>query len=57
MGIKYTGCNVKSSAICMDKETTKNVLKENGLNIIKSGWINKGEDFNKKKKRLNNTLK
>ena len=45
MGIKYSGCNVKSSAICMDKETTKNVLKEKGLNIIKSVCVNKGEDF------------
>lgn len=44
MGIKYTGCNVKSSAICMDKETTKNVLKENGLPIIKSHCINKGQN-------------
>lgn len=56
MGIKYTGCNVKSSAICMDKETTKNVLKENGLNIIKSVRINKGEDFYEKTKGLNYPL-
>lgn len=56
MGIKYTGCNVKSSAICMDKETTKNVLKENGLNIIKSVCINKGEDFYEKTKVLNYPL-
>ena len=56
MGIKYTGCNVKSSAICMDKETTKNVLKENGLNIIKSVCINKGEDFYEKTKGLNYPL-
>ena len=56
MGIKYTGCNVKSSANCMDKETTKNVLKENGLNIIKSVCINKGEDFYEKTKGLNYPL-
>ena len=56
MGIKYTGCNVKSSAICMDKETTKNVLKENDLNIIKSVCINKGEDFYEKTKGLNYPL-
>lgn len=56
MGIKYTGCNVKSSAICMDKETTKNILKENGLNIIKSVCINKGEDFYEKTKGLNYPL-
>lgn len=53
MGIKYTGCNVKSSAICMDKETTKNVLKEHGLNIIKSVCVNLGEDFIEAVKGLN----
>lgn len=36
MGIKYTGCGVKSSAITMDKEMTKNILKANGLEVIKS---------------------
>jgi len=39
LGIKYTGCKVKSSAICMDKEMTKNLLKNSGLNIIKSVCI------------------
>ncbi len=39
LGIKYTGCKVKSSAICMDKEMTKNLLKNAGLNIIKSVCI------------------
>lgn len=53
MGIKYTGCNLKSSAICMDKDTTKNVLKENGLNIIKSVCVNKNDDFNKAVSNLN----
>ncbi len=56
MGIKYTGCNVKSSAICMDKDTTKNVLGEHGLNIIKSVSINKGEDYKKKIDNLNYPL-
>lgn len=56
MGIKYTGCNVKSSAICMDKETTKNILKENGLNVIKSVCVNKGEDYYQKTKELNYPL-
>lgn len=45
MGIKYTGCNVKSSAICIDKETTKSVLAAHGLNIIKSVCVNKGDNF------------
>lgn len=39
LGIKYTGCKVKSSAICMDKEMTKNILDKAGLNIIKSVCI------------------
>jgi len=43
LGIKYTGCGVKSSAICMDKEMTKNILKAAGLNIIKSSCIYAGE--------------
>ncbi len=56
MGIKYTGCNVKSSAVCMDKESTKNVLKAHNLNVIKSVCINKGEDFILKTKELNYPL-
>ena len=53
MGIKYSGCNVKSSAICMDKDTTKNVLAENGLSIIKSVCVNKGDNYKEKVKKLN----
>ncbi len=45
LGIKYTGCDVKSSAICMDKEMTKNVLKAAGLNIIKSACIKYDENL------------
>ncbi len=44
LGIKYTGCSVKSSANCMDKETTKTILKEAGIKVIKSVCINKGDD-------------
>lgn len=36
MGLKYTGCKVKSSAICMDKETTKNILASNAIPLISS---------------------
>lgn len=36
MGIPYTGCDVKSSAVCMDKETTKNVLGAVGVPLISS---------------------
>ena len=52
-GIKYTGCNVKSSAVCMDKETAKNILKKYGLNVINSVCTIKGENFIKKAKSLN----
>jgi len=45
LGIKYTGCKVKSSAICMDKEMTKNLLKNAGLNIIKSVCIRYDENL------------
>jgi len=45
LGIKYTGCDVKSSAICMDKEMTKNVLKAAGLNIIKSVCVKYDENL------------
>lgn len=55
LGIKYTGCKVKSSAICMDKEMTKNLLEANGLNIIKSTCIKYEDniDVNKAVKGLN----
>lgn len=36
LGIKYTGCKVKSSAICMDKETTKNILASCTIPLISS---------------------
>ena len=45
LGIKYTGCKVKSSAICMDKEMTKNILQNAGLNIIKSACIRYSENL------------
>lgn len=55
LGIRYTGCKVKSSAICMDKEMTKNVLSSAGLNIIKSSCIkySDGLDINKAVEGLN----
>lgn len=45
LGIKYTGCGVKSSAICMDKEMTKNVLASAGLNVIKSFCVKYSDDL------------
>ena len=49
LGIKYTGCKVKSSAICMDKEMTKNILDKAGLNIIKSACIRYSENLDVEK--------
>lgn len=34
--IPYIGCNVRSSAICMDKDMTKRLLKLDGINV--AGW-------------------
>jgi D-alanine-D-alanine ligase len=49
MGIPYSGCGPLSSAACMDKDMTKNLLK--AANIRTASWINlrKGEkiDYNK----------
>jgi len=39
MKIPYTGCGVKSSAICMDKNFTKEILKNHGIPVIKSVCI------------------
>ncbi len=48
MGIPYTGCGVLSSSVCMNKEYTKNILKEAGIPLIKSVLIRKGEDYKEK---------
>lgn len=49
LGIKYTGCGVKSSAICMDKEMTKKLVSAAGLNVIKSNCIKYKEGLDIKK--------
>ena len=46
--IPYTGCGVMSSAICMNKEYTKKVLKTANLPLIKSVYLLKGENPVKK---------
>ncbi|WP_456396106.1 D-alanine--D-alanine ligase family protein [Desulfurobacterium sp.] len=33
LGIPYTGCGVESSAICMDKDATKRILKSFGIPV------------------------
>lgn len=42
--IPYSGCGVMSSAICMNKEYTKKILSKTDIPLIKSVFIQKGED-------------
>lgn len=52
MQIPYTGCGVMASAVCMNKEYTKNILKSAGIPLIKSVLIRKGESYKEKIKEL-----
>ena len=52
MKIPYTGCGVMSSAIAMNKEFTKRVLRDAGLPLIKSVCISKGDNLFEKTKSL-----
>ncbi len=52
MGIPYTGCGVMASSVCMNKEFTKNVLKEAGIPLIKSVLVRKDESYKEKIKGL-----
>lgn len=52
MGIPYTGCGVMASSVCMNKEYTKNILKEAGIPLIKSVLVRKDEDYKDKIKEL-----
>lgn len=45
LGIKYTGCGVMSSAICMNKHYTKEMLKLADVPLIKSVFVRKGENL------------
>ncbi len=44
MKIPYTGCGVMSSALCMNKEFTKRMLKNFDIPLIKSVFIKKDDD-------------
>ena len=48
MKIPYTGCGVMSSAICMNKEYTKRILRNTNVNLIKSAYVLPNEDPVKK---------
>lgn len=50
--IPYSGCGVMSSAICMHKEYTKRILSTTDIPLIKSVYIQKGENVKEKTKDL-----
>lgn len=50
--IPYTGCGVMSSAVCMHKEYTKRMLSTTDIPLIKSVYVQKGEDVVEKTKEL-----
>lgn len=54
--IPYTGCGVMASAICMNKEYTKKVLKTANLPLIKSVYLLADEDPVEKVRELNYPL-
>lgn len=48
MKIPYTGCGVMASAICMNKEFTKRILKNTNVPLIKSAFLLPGDNPVKK---------
>lgn len=52
LNIKYSGCNLKSSSICMDKIMTKKVLSTVDIPLIKSVNVNK-DNYKQEVKKLN----
>lgn len=52
MKIPYTGCGVMSSAICMNKEYTKRILKNTNVPLIKSVYLLPNENALEKVKNL-----
>lgn len=52
LGIKYTGCGVMSSALCMNKYYTKEMLKSAGIPLINSVFVRKGDNLLEKVKTL-----
>lgn len=43
-GIRYTGTDYKSSAICMDKQLAKEILAYNGIPVPKGRILRRGDD-------------
>ena len=52
LNIKYSGCGVKASSICMDKIMTKKVLSTVDIPLIKSVNVN-SENYKEEVKKLN----
>ena len=50
--IPYTGCGVCASSVCMNKDYTKNVLRNFDIPLIKSVLVKKDENCNEKIKGL-----
>ncbi len=50
--IPYTGCGTMASAVCMNKEYTKRMLKTANIPLISSVFIKYGEDYAEKIKNL-----
>ena len=50
--IPYTGCGVMASAVCMHKEYTKRILSTTDIPLIKSVYVEKGENVQEKTKCL-----
>ena len=51
LGIKYSGCKVKSSAICMDKISTKRMLKSLDIPLVKDINVTK-DNYREEIKKL-----
>ncbi|GIM29394.1 D-alanine--D-alanine ligase [Clostridium polyendosporum] len=49
LGIPYSGCDTLSSAVCMDKDMTKKVLKASGIRTAQWFTVKKIEDIDYKK--------
>jgi D-alanine-D-alanine ligase len=46
LNIPYSGCNVLSSAVCMDKDMTKKVIKAAGINTARWVVVRDEENYN-----------
>jgi D-alanine-D-alanine ligase len=46
ISMPYSGCNVLSSALCMDKKQTKRILKAEGVNVAKGCCLQLNKEIN-----------